>query len=212
MKLSTFICLGALIVPLANAVSNANPLENDATLQYSTRSTPFLPFGPNPISSFDLATSFPPPLIQDASAIESIKNTLALYVFAVDGKNFAALTEVFTVDVFADYSTTLGSFTALNPLISALDAVLTCVTTQHSYSTQLVQIVSLTSAYSVTYVTAVHFGKRLLTNEVATAFARYQDTWQRQPNGRWKILQRYLEYTVCSLSNCPQQVRKLTKI
>lgn len=198
MKLSLFLSVGALMIPSINAMSTANPLEDDATLQLA-RSTPFLPFGPNAISNFDLATSFPQPLIQDASAIDSIKNTLALYAFAVDGKNFAALTEVFTADVVANYSTTLGSFTQLSPLIAALGGILTCVTTQHSYGTQLVQVVSLTSAYSVTYLTAVHFGKRLLSNDVATAFARYQDTWQRQPNGRWKIVQRNFEYMVSNI-------------
>lgn len=41
---------------------------------------------------------------QDPTIIEQIRNTLALYPLAVDGKDFGALDLVFTQDVVANYS------------------------------------------------------------------------------------------------------------
>lgn len=50
-----------------------------------------------------LATVFPPTAHQDAAAIEAIRNTLALCAFAIDVKDFVALSSVFTQDAIARF-------------------------------------------------------------------------------------------------------------
>lgn len=57
------------------------------------------------------------------------QNTLVLYPFAIDGKNFAALDNIFTKDVVANYSAPLDVLTPLSTMQTALEASLASVTT-----------------------------------------------------------------------------------
>ncbi|KAL5363564.1 hypothetical protein BJX96DRAFT_178179 [Aspergillus floccosus] len=149
---------------------------------------------PAPISLQSLAATFPPKAHQDAGAIEAIRNTLALYPFAIDGKDFAALSSVFAEDAVANYSAPLNVLTPLSTIESVLSANLACVTTQHQFGTQLIRLDSPTTAHSVTYYRAAHFGTGNLTDQVATAYGQYQDQWTRQRDGTWRIVPRNLVY------------------
>ena len=70
------------------------------------------------------------------------------------------------------------------------------MTTQHSFGTQLIDVLSYDSAFSVTYYTATHFGRGEFVGKTATAFGQYQDVWKKQGNGEWKITHRNLVYMV----------------
>lgn len=86
--------------------------------------------------------------------------------------------------------------TPLKTIQSVLDTSLGCVTTQHFYGTQRIDVLSPITATSVTYYRAAHFGKGDKGNEVAYAYGQYQDNWQRQSTGTWRIIHRNLVYMV----------------
>ena len=89
-----------------------------------------------------------------------IRNTLALYPLAIDGKNFGALNRIFTSDVVANYSAPLNVITGLLNLQAVLNASLFSVTTQHSFATQIIDVLEGNcKAKSITYFTATHFGQ-----------------------------------------------------
>jgi ketosteroid isomerase-like protein len=151
------------------------------------------------IDFYSLPTLFPPPIAVDPIATEAIRQTLALYPFAIDGKNFDALSKVFTSDAVANYSAPLNVLTPLSSIKETLKASLACVTTQHQFGTQLIDIVSPFTAQSITYYRAAHFGKGNMSTEVATAYGQYQDVWKRQSDGTWRIVHRNLVYMVPTL-------------
>ncbi|KAH8697812.1 hypothetical protein BGW36DRAFT_427760 [Talaromyces proteolyticus] len=161
---------------------------------FSIASSQSLPFGTQPIPFPALATDFPPAPLVDAVSIEAIRNTLALYPFAIDGKNFAALDNIFMQNAVANYSAPLNVLTPLSQIQSVLSSSLACVTTQHMFGTQVIEIISPTVAVSVTYYRAAHFGTNNQTGQVAYAYGQYQDTWQRQADWTWKITYRNLVY------------------
>jgi ketosteroid isomerase-like protein len=148
------------------------------------------------IDFYSLPTLFPPPIAVDPIAVEAIRQTLALYPFAIDGKNFDALSKVFASDVVANYSAPLNVLTPLSSIKETLKASLACVTTQHQFGTQLIDIISPFTAQSITYYRAAHFGQGNLSTEVATAYGQYQDVWKRQSDGTWRIVHRNLVYMV----------------
>ena len=112
-----------------------------------------------PLSS--LVTSFPLSLTpQGPSAQDQIRNTLAHYPLAIDGKNFAALNLVFTADAVANYSAPLNVLNGLKAIETTLELNLRPVLSQHALSTQVIEIsTGGKSAKSVTYYTASHFGQ-----------------------------------------------------
>ncbi|KAJ5514504.1 hypothetical protein N7463_004056 [Penicillium fimorum] len=130
----------------------------------------------------------------DASTVEAIRSTLALYAFAIDGKDFSALSKVFTADAVANYSAPLNVLTPLENIQSVLGTSLGCVTTQHMYGTQRIDVLSPKTAKSVTYYRAAHFGTGDKANDVAYAYGQYQDNWQLQSTGAWRIVHRNLVY------------------
>lgn len=163
-----------------------------------------------PIELSALANGCTPEIYTDAGSIEAIRNTLAIYPFAIDGKNFDALSKVFSADVVANYSAPLNVLTPLSSIQSVLKESLACVTTQHLYGTQWIDILSPTTARSVTYFRAAHFGKGETADQVLYAYGQYQDNWERQLLGTWRIVHRNLVYMVSfSIVNC-QQVHALT--
>lgn len=132
----------------------------------------------------------------DPRTIEDIRTALALYPLAIDGKNFDALSRIFARDAVANYSPPLNILKPLSTIQSVLKSSLKPVTTQHSFGTQLIEVLSHDTAFSVTYYTATHFGKGPFTGKIATAFGQYQDVWKKQRDGKWKITHRNLVYMV----------------
>lgn len=152
-----------------------------------------------PIELSSLANDCTPEVYTDAGTIEAIRNTLAIYPFSIDGKNFDALSKVFTTDAVANYSAPLNVLTPLSSIQSVLETSLACVTTQHLLGTQWIDVVSPVTAKSVTYFRAAHFGKGETEGQVLYAYGQYQDNWERQASGTWRIAHRNLVYMVCLL-------------
>lgn len=128
------------------------------------RSLPIPPFASNltaAVPFYSLPTTYPLSLTaQNPTTENQIRNTLAHYPLAIDGKNFAALDLVFAQDVVANYSAPLGVLTGLSSVISVLESSLSPVTTQHAFGTQVIEILEGgAEARSLTYYTASHFGK-----------------------------------------------------
>ncbi|KAL4886723.1 hypothetical protein BJY04DRAFT_213479 [Aspergillus karnatakaensis] len=179
--LNLFSLFSSLTLALAQNTTSTSPPNTTPTV---------LPFP-------SLPTLFPPPSTlspADLIATESIRQTLALYPLAIDGKNFAALSQIFTPDIIANYSAPLGILSPLSNIQEVLSTSLACVTTQHSFGTQVIDILNEDEAVSVTYYQAAHFGTAEgLTNQVATAYGQYQDFWIRVEGG-WRVRGRNLVY------------------
>lgn len=120
------------------------------------------------IPPFDLATIYASSTSnQDAVAANEIRNTLALYPVAIDGKNVDALSEVFTEDIVANYTTTLGFLTSIPAIVTGIENIIKYVTTQHQLGTQAIDVKKHScEAKSVTYFTASHFGQKKYANQV----------------------------------------------
>ncbi|KAJ5127857.1 hypothetical protein N7448_008636 [Penicillium atrosanguineum] len=154
-----------------------------------------------PVELSSLANDCTPKIYTDAGTIEAIRNTLAIYPFAIDGKNFDALSKVFSADAIANYSEPLNVLTPLHSIQSVLKQSLACVTTQHLYGTQWIDVLSPTTAQSVTYFRAAHFGKGDTEGQVLYAYGQYQDNWERQILGTWRIVHRNLVYMGPQIGN-----------
>ncbi|KAJ5690160.1 hypothetical protein N7462_004552 [Penicillium macrosclerotiorum] len=154
-----------------------------------------------PIELSSLADGCTPEVYTDAGTIEAIRNTLAIYPFAIDGKNFDALNKVFTTDATANYSAPLNILSPLSSIQSVLESSLACVTTQHLYGTQWIDVLSPITARSVTYFRAAHFGKGETEGQVLYAYGQYQDNWERQLTGTWRIVHRNLVYMGPQIGN-----------
>ena len=111
------------------------------------------------IPQFSLATAYSQASApQDPKAVGQILNTLSFYPLAIDGKNFAALSLVFAEDVTTNYSEPLNVLTPLSTVKEVLEMSLRPVTSQHSYGTQIVELLGECEARSVSYFTVTHFG------------------------------------------------------
>ncbi|KAL4963783.1 nuclear transport factor 2 family protein [Aspergillus stella-maris] len=148
----------------------------------------------NPIPLYNLPSLFPSSPAVDSSTTETIRKTLALYPLAIDGKNFTALSSVFAPDAVANFSSPLGVLSPLSDIQETLRQSLTCVTTQHSLGTQLIDVLDVYRARSVTYYTAEHFRRSEEGYGVVTAHGQYQDEWVRMGDGTWRIVVRNLVF------------------
>ncbi|KAJ2983086.1 hypothetical protein NQ176_g957 [Zarea fungicola] len=150
-----------------------------------------------PTSPFDLPNAFGESgVVSNPFDVEAIRNALAHYPLAIDGKNFDALDLVFTSNAVTNYSAPFGILTPLSAIKSALQGGLAPVTTQHAYGTQVIEVKSATSAVSVTYFTATHFGAGAHAGKLVTAYGQYQDAWVKQSGLHWRIARRNLVYMV----------------
>jgi SnoaL-like domain len=200
MRRSLVLHVAALV---ALPFSSAQP-DDDTTTTLNCK--PSIPsFGcpkisPGPVSTFFLADQLPAPTITDGISIEAIRQTLALYALAIDGRNYEALRKVFTPNVRANYSDPIGVLNGVQAIIDTLPPGLNnFASTQHLLGTQYIQICSLTSAVSVAYFQASHFftpytgvGNPIDNSQVLIDNAQYQDVWARQKDGTWKITNRNL--------------------
>jgi hypothetical protein len=207
--------LSAATLPHSSAQVH-NPHANN--LEYRAPAPPGPPiFGldcpkiaPGPVSENFLAEKLTVPLITDGGATESIRQTLALYALAIDGRNFEALRKVFASDVRANYSDPIGVLNGVQAIIDTLPPGLNNFpSTQHLLGTQFIQVCGLQSAVSVTYFQASHFftpytgvQNPVGNDQVLIDRAQYQDTWARQKDGSWKITNRNLVrmVSICSRS------------
>jgi hypothetical protein len=183
----------ALGVTAANTLRERSPLP-DLTERPTSPLT-----GAAVIPFFDLPTLVAnAPYAANHAIVEAIRTTLALYPLAIDGKNFNALGQLFTSNAVANYSEPLNILTPLSTIQSVLQSSLSAVTTQHAFATQLIGVLSPTSAFSVTYYTATHFGRGPFLRLTVTAYGQYQDMWAKQSDASWKITHRNLVYMVSS--------------
>ena len=105
---STFAALSLAAVTLAAARSPAPALTERTGSHLSLTGADAIPFFDLPILTS--AGKFN----ADPRDVESIRNTLALYPLSIDGKNFDALSLVFTKDAVANYSEPLNVLTGLS--------------------------------------------------------------------------------------------------
>lgn len=174
---------------------------------HQNTTSPCPPIGVTTISPYDLATLVRPTTsISDLLTTQTIREVLALYVLAVDGRNWDGLDAVFVPDVQASYPAPTGNFTSLQAIKTGLAAGLDpFASTEHVYGTQIVNVCSADAAVSVTYVVANQFfdlGRVVPPEEIVNstdalyAYAQYQDLWARQSDGSWKITNRIMVYMV----------------
>ncbi|TGO63761.1 hypothetical protein BCON_0011g00580 [Botryotinia convoluta] len=151
---------------------------------------------PGPASPFQLSELLPISPLTDPVAIETIRNTLSLYAFAIDGRNWQAFSRVFASDARANYSEPIPVLYGLQNITDAVAAqIIPFAGTHHRYGTQYIAICSPASAISITYLEASHFflpdTAPVVEDDSHVLFAtgRYEDTW-RKANGTWKIVNR----------------------
>ncbi|EOD52346.1 hypothetical protein GTA08_BOTSDO07500 [Neofusicoccum parvum] len=150
----------------------------------------------------ELSAAFPPRPVYDAAAVETIKRTLTLYAFAIDGQDWDGLAHIFADDATANYGAPIGELAGLAQIKETLPPYLTIfVGTQHVLGTQLVDVCSPTTAVSITYFTAAHFRNDTSSptapvdySEVMYAYGQYQDRWRKQADATWKVEHRNLVY------------------
>ena len=134
------------------------------------------------------------------SDILAIQHTISQYPLAIDGKDFDKLSEAFTDDAFANYGSPLGVMNGLSQIESILQNALLNVTTQHSLTTQSIDIISNCEANATTYVIANQFGNEgtSLEGQMIVVFARYEDQLKDTHDG-WRIYNRLVVYMVCAI-------------
>lgn len=209
-----FLSLLATVAGLAHGAVSGSATEARATTESYGSECPNISPGPATLSQL---ANLPLSPFTDPVSIESIRNTLALYPFAVDGRNWPALSRIFASNARANYSEPLGVSNGVDNITQSISAgISNFAATQHRYGTQYINICSLNSAISVTYYEASHFFSSTLgpaiENDSQTLFAtgRYEDTWARQDDGSWKIVNRNLVYMVThAAKHAPKEVMKV---
>ena len=205
------ISLTAVATALAVSVVSARPQTDSLAGNFSLSAIPTedaLPtpggscpkLAPGPVSFNYLAGAFPAPVPTDLYAMEAIRQTMAVYAMAIDGRNWDALKKVFVSNVRTNYSDPFYEIKGLQPLVDALaPGLASFVSTQHLLGTQAIHICSPTTAVSVTYFQATHFftpytgvANPVGNDVVLIDRGQYQDTWAKQKDGTWKITNRNL--------------------
>ncbi|GME64943.1 hypothetical protein M1818_002860 [Neofusicoccum parvum] len=138
---------------------------------------------------------------QDLLAVQQIQRTLNLYPFAIDGKQYDLLDEIFFPSAWSNYSALMGAFDSLPALKTGLRDILAKVNTQHGLTSQLIEVAKGgTTARTATYFSAMHFGTGAYAGQSVWAWGTYEDNWVRNSStGEWKIVERTLDYPPGSL-------------
>lgn len=122
-----------------------------------------------------------------------IRDKVSLYSQALDTKNLALLSEVYTVDVVANYSlpppNALVYGLAENQKV--LKAQIDDYVTQETISTIVVDFLDESGPNSTAYLVANYFGTGNLTGQILNVFGKYEDSWAFE-DGSWKIKKRIL--------------------
>lgn len=163
----------------------------------STEQCPSISPGPATSQQLSQLPLAPP----DAKTETAIRQTLSLYPFAVDTRSYDLFDRIFTADVRTNYSEPINEVVGLDNVKASIASGLdNFAATHHSYGTQYIARCGGTSAISITYFTASHYflpsRPAQVQNSSAVLYAtgRYEDTWQRQRDGSWKIANRNLVY------------------
>ncbi|KAK4494522.1 hypothetical protein PRZ48_014820 [Zasmidium cellare] len=128
-----------------------------------------------PLAALPLAFA-PSEKPQDVVLLEEIRNTLGLYPLYIDSKAFENLSLVFLANARANYSSPgLTDLSPLSTIETGLENSPAKVTTHHSLGTQVIELFGGSTARSVTYVTASHFGIGQYEGQLATAYGQYRD-------------------------------------
>ena len=141
------------------------------------------------------------------TSLVSIQQTLALFAVAVDTKNYALFSSVFTPNVTANFSTPgTENIQGISQLTEILSQNLTGLISQHSLSTLQVNFTSQTVATSVQYLVGTFFGQGNLTGQTLSNYGSYVDTLLLQEDGGWLVNARVLRNLVSlffSSTLCP---------
>ncbi|KAF6241881.1 hypothetical protein HO173_000593 [Letharia columbiana] len=125
---------------------------------------------------------------------ESIHQTIHTYPLAIDSKDFALLSKVFTSGASANYTGDLSNLNGLPAIQTALAASVANVYSQHLLGTTVIDIHSNgINANSTTYFQASLFGKPYSIGSVVSLYGYYADTIERATEG-WRISKRLLVF------------------
>lgn len=132
----------------------------------------------------------PPTSLNDTETIAAINQGLSLYGFAIDTKNYSALSGVFAPDINAQVAPT--PITNLQQYESFLQSDLEPYKTQHTTTTVFVYDIGPTTAQSASYAQAIYFGQKELLAQTVIFYERFNDEWTKGDDGSWKIAKRSL--------------------
>ena len=147
------------------------------------------------------------PLPSRTTSLVSIQQTLALFAVAVDTKNYALFSSIFTPNVTANFSTPgAENIQGLSQLTDILSQSLRGQLSQHSLSTLQINFTSQTEANAVQYLIGTFFGQGNLTGQTYSNYGSYVDTLLLQEDGGWLVNTRTLKNLVSlffSSTLCP---------
>ena len=125
---------------------------------------------------------------------ESIHQTLHTYPLAIDSKDFALLSTVFTPTATANYTGDLSNLTGLPAIQAGLSASVAHVFSQHLLGTLVIDIGPFgKKANSTTYFQATLFGDPYSLGSLVTLYGFYADDLVVE-GGRWLIEKRTLVF------------------
>jgi hypothetical protein len=123
-----------------------------------------------------LLLNFLPLLTTALTPWESIHQTLHTYPLAIDSKDFALLTQVFTPTATANYTGPLSNLTGLPAIQAGLSASVAKLFSQHLLGTTVIDLdLAGKKANSTTYFQATLFGNPYSLGSVVTLFGYYAD-------------------------------------
>lgn len=185
-------------------LESTSPITSDEAAAATAAAAACPAIAPRPLTVRELSAAFPPRAVSTSAAVESIKRSLTLYAFAIDGRDWDALDLIFADDASANYGAPIGELAGLETIKTTLPPYLTIFTsTQHLLGTQLVDVCAPDAAVSITYFKAAHFSNDTCSptapvddSQVMYAFGQYQDRWRKGEDEIWKIEHRNLVYMV----------------
>jgi len=125
------------------------------------------------------------------SSVLAIQAAINRYPPSIDLKKYEGLAKVFTQDAVFDLSAdNLGVWTGLPAIQGNLSVVLAPLRSQHSLSTQVIDVLVNDRANVTTYFTAKHWGSN---NRVHTGYGLYEDVVVNTDAG-WRICYRNLVF------------------
>lgn len=128
---------------------------------------------------------------------ELIRNTLARYSYAMDDKDWHMLATVFTEDILIHYPEPMDAISGLANVTMALQSQVGHLITQHSLTTQGINITGELTADVRTYGRAIHFGVGTLEGQSVTVWGKYDDALVKiLVDGRpaWRISKRRITF------------------
>ena len=163
-----------LLLLLSSLLSLTVAADPTCTFTAASTASP-IPFPKSEVAGYyaQAPTQQSPESILDRLESESkIRNKLALYAIATDGKNFSALSNVFTQDVVLNFLPTYGVVRGLDNFVAVLMKTLAEVDTQISLGTELIKVFEDNPciASSFSYFTVTYLGKGKFEGKVWKLF------------------------------------------